>query len=86
METETKTVYHNVGHTKRVEYFVDCFPNWQDGGFPPCLFSIGQGSYLPELSPGTIRVRVIVDLPCVGGSALATDTLVAEVKHDPSGT
>ena len=65
--------------TKRVEYFVDCFPNWQDSNIQPFFFTT-NGNYLPELTEGSKRVRVIVDLPCVGGSALATDTLVAEVK------
>ena len=59
--------------TKKIEYFVDLYPNWQDFDNCPCMATTLCGS--PPI--GGKRVRVIVELPCIGGKQSVTETYYA---------
>jgi hypothetical protein len=64
--------------TKTVEYYIDLSPGWQDWkDYQP--YPCAATNVPSELLAGCVRVRVVVELPCVGGSALASETLNAEV-------
>ena len=63
--------------TKTVEYFVDLMPGWQD-------FTNGNPYMATSLNPcratdGCVRLRVLVELPCIGGSADVSETITATV-------
>lgn len=59
--------------TKKVEYYIDLYPGWQDHGASPCVMCepCGVPPFLGK------RIRVIVELPCIGGKAAITDTRFA---------
>ena len=63
--------------TKTVEYFIDIGPGWQDQQFEPFV----QAQPMPTLEPGWRRIRVLVELPCIGGAALADATVQATVEE-----
>jgi hypothetical protein len=63
--------------TKKVEYYVDLAPGWQDWDYNPYLMATRVVP--PTLLPGNIRVRVVVELPCIDGTALASETITAQV-------
>ena len=60
--------------TKRVTYYADFYPGWQDCQFAPNLLSSPCSA---PLTPGCRRIRIVVDLPCFGGSADAYETHLA---------
>lgn len=62
--------------TKLVSYYVDLYPGWQDGIFLPSM--CGAPLSNPFHSAGCRRVRVVVELPCFGGSAEAKETVRAQ--------
>lgn len=64
--------------TKTVEYFVDLAPGWQDLQYTPYM---QPNSSLELLSPVCKRMRVLVELPCFGGSALTTETVTAKTEE-----
>ena len=63
--------------TKTVELWCDLWPGWQDRD-PVAVFVNG----LPpvEKPDGARRVKIIVELPCFGGSAEVDATVAAEVQ------
>lgn len=60
--------------TKRVSYYIDLWPGWQDGEFKPCVFCFDQAM---EPIPNSKRLEIIVDLPCISN---VTETIRAEVR------
>ena len=64
--------------TKKLEYYADLAPGWQDMQYPPYFM---EKSNLGEKLEGYRRVRVIVELPCFGGSA-DVDGTVETVTED----
>lgn len=52
--------------TKTVTFYCDLYPGWQDNPDPAVLLHKTVNSYKNE---GWTRVRVEVELPCIGGSA-----------------
>jgi hypothetical protein len=67
--------------TKKVEYFVDLYPNWQDWDCLPCMSNAPHG----EPPAGGRRVRVVVELPCIGGKDAVTETYHAESREVKGG-
>lgn len=65
--------------TKKVEYYVDLYPGWQDSGCLPCMAPDPCG----EPIAGGRRVRVVVELPCIGGKEAVTETYHAESAEVP---
>jgi hypothetical protein len=65
--------------TKKVEYYVDLAPGWQDWSFDPHLATARNGLIPVILPPDNIRLKVVVELPCFGGTALASETVTAQV-------
>ena len=57
--------------TKLVALYVDLAPGWQD--WPDEMYITLSNHAAPDLLlPGYTRVKVTVELPCIGGTALAT--------------
>lgn len=50
--------------TKQVELWVDLWPGWQDSAMD--VFVMSQPP--TEKYPGTKRIKIMVELPCFGGS------------------
>ena len=67
--------------TKSVEYFVDLVPGWQDNNCAPCLSPTVYGN----LQTGFKRIKIVVELPCFGGSLDITQTIGSVSKEVPSG-
>ncbi len=67
--------------TKTVEYFIDIGPGWQDVQFAPWPWSAQGGNAPLDLPSGFRRIRVLVELPCIGGAALADATVQAKVEE-----
>lgn len=65
--------------TKPVEFYIDLWPGWQDQ--KDLYLVISQQNYLSQLTEGNRRIKVIVQLPCFGGSAAATDATTAKVEE-----
>ena len=53
--------------TKIIEIFVDLKPGWQDDPADSLWFQ--NKSNLTEISVGWKRAKIVVELPCFGGSA-----------------
>ncbi len=53
--------------TKRVELYCDLHPGWQDDRTSWCALYTTPPDY--DKREGNKRIKVIVDLPCFGGSA-----------------
>ncbi len=53
--------------TKRVEFYCDLYPGWQDGN--NVSLTLYNDAYPIEKREGNKRIKVVVDLPCFGGSA-----------------
>ena len=64
--------------TKQVEYYVDLYPGWQDWKEKPWFFTNPN----TERSPGVRRYKLIVELPCFGGSEDVSGVVQGEVKGD----
>jgi hypothetical protein len=64
--------------TKRCEFYVDLWAGWQDGSFIPTLNPTPFNDKLPD---GYRRVKVVVDLPCFGGSADITETVTGKPEE-----
>ncbi len=63
--------------TKTVTYYIDLYPGWQDSNYEPYPVTTPGA----ELSNGYRRVKVLVALPCFGGSAVITDVVRAPVEE-----
>jgi hypothetical protein len=63
--------------TKRVELYADLYPGWQDSD--DTWVSAGTHPSVDVLS-GRRRIRIVVDLPCFGGSAEASETVYAKAE------
>jgi hypothetical protein len=63
--------------TKIVELWCDLCPGWQDSN----LLSVYTMTTPPsEKPPGTKRVKIIVELPCFGGSADVDATVMGQCE------
>jgi hypothetical protein len=60
--------------TKTIELWCDIYPGWQDvPGYSVCLFQQPHG----EKPTGCKRIKVLVEMPCFGGSAELDTTVMA---------
>ena len=62
--------------TKKISYYITLHSGWQDNNeFFPCLDP--SGGILHPLIEGEKRIKVIVELPCFGGSCDISGTVEA---------
>lgn len=65
--------------TKKVEFWCDLWPGWQD--YSDCALSASTRPFVNSLSSDAHkRVKITVELPCIGGSAEETDAVVGRVE------
>lgn len=69
----------SIEKTKTCVYYADLAPGWQDWQGMQPFFTAACYS-LPELQPSNVRVKVVVEFPCVGGSALAVQEIAGKVE------
>lgn len=65
--------------TKTVTFYCDLYPGWQDNPDPAIFLNKTVSSYKND---GWTRVRVDVDLPCIGGSADVDMDVIAKTETE----
>lgn len=66
--------------TRRISLYGDLYPGWQDPTEPCVFFNTTPMAQKPE---GALRVKITVELPCIGGRADTDIALTGETEIVP---